>query len=81
MIKSAAFFIFILLISNQVYATCKENSIGTIYCSKYPSGGAELNQFGTVVCGKGECKQNSFGITYCSTVQGGGEPHCLVWVS
>lgn len=72
MVKILLFILNLLLFSNQANATCKENSFGTIYCSKYPSGGAEVNQFGTVVCGKGECKQNSLGIIYCSTIQGGG---------
>jgi hypothetical protein len=72
MIKILVFILSMLLLSDQINATCKESSLGTIYCSKYPSGGAEVNQFGTVVCGKGECKQNSFGTVYCSTIQGGG---------
>lgn len=72
MIKYLVLIMSILLIPDSIYATCKENSIGIIQCSKYPSGGAEVNQFGTVVCGKGECKQNSLGIVYCSTIQGGG---------
>jgi hypothetical protein len=53
MIKFIILTVSILLLSENIYATCKENSMGIIQCSKYPSGGAEVNQFGTVVCGKG----------------------------
>lgn len=58
--------------SINVNAKCKANSIGTVYCSKTPNGGAMVNYIGTVKCGKGECKQNSIGTVKCSVIEGGG---------
>ena len=64
--------LFIAFFAVTANATCKTNSIGTVYCSKFPTGGAEVNSIGTVKCGKGQCAVNSIGTVKCSKVQGGG---------
>jgi len=64
--------ILILSTFNLSYADCVTNSIGTVYCSKYPSGGAIPNSIGTVQCGKGQCLRNSIGSVKCSRILGGG---------
>jgi len=60
------------LINNTAYAECASNSLGTVHCSKYPTGGAITNSLGTVNCGKGQCRRNSLGTVKCSRVEGGG---------
>jgi len=66
-------FVFVSCIAaTSVYADCAPDSIGTIYCSKYPGGGAEADSIGTVYCGKGQCKADSIGTVYCSKTPGGG---------
>ena len=60
------------MFSYTANATCKANNIGTVYCSKYPNGGAAVNNIGTVKCGKGVCKANNIGTVKCSKVEGGG---------
>ena len=68
--------IFSVLIFNftpsSAHAACTVDRSGTVYCSSYPNGGAELSLNGTVVCGKGECARNRFGLFECSTKVGGG---------
>lgn len=59
-------------VHNIANAECAANSIGTVYCSKYPNGGAITNIIGTVECGKGQCRRNSIGSVKCSRVEGGG---------
>ena len=70
--RQTAIILFTLLLACSAHATCKTNSIGTVYCSKYPGGGAAVNSIGTVQCGKGQCKVNSIGVVKCSKIQGGG---------
>lgn len=53
-------------------AACAVSSLGIVYCAKYPTGGAERDDTGTVLCGKGECRRDQRGIVYCSRVEGGG---------
>jgi|SRR5579859_679545 len=53
-------------------AECAKDSIGTVYCSEYPVGGATADSIGTVQCGKGQCRRDSIGTVYCSRVVGGG---------
>jgi len=59
-------------VHNIAYAECAANSIGTVYCSIYPNGGATTNSIGTVVCGKGQCIKSILGYVKCSRVEGGG---------
>ena len=60
------------LLAFSAHATCKANSLGAVYCSKYSGGGASVNSLGSVECGKGQCAVNSLGSVKCSKVQGGG---------
>lgn len=60
------------IISTSAHAECAADIIGTVYCSKYPSGGAEPNIIRAVVCGKGQCKKDIIGTVHCSRVLGGG---------
>lgn len=53
-------------------AECKQDSSGTVYCSEVPTGGAELDRVGSVVCGKGQCRTDEGGTVKCSKVEGGG---------
>lgn len=71
------FFHLLLVLSLCITATsasadCAPDSIGTVYCSKYSGGGAEVDNIGTVYCGKGQCKRDSIGTIYCSKTLGGG---------
>lgn len=61
-----------ILVPTAMYAECALDSIGNVYCSKHPNGGAETDNLGNVVCGKGDCAGNNLGTVYCSKVQGGG---------
>ncbi|MBN2870534.1 MAG: hypothetical protein JXK04_06230 [Campylobacterales bacterium] len=61
-----------ILVPSAMYADCVIDSLGNVYCSKYPNGGAKLNNLGNVACGKGECATNNLGTVYCSKIQGGG---------
>ena len=58
--------------ATTAYADCTPDSSGTVYCSKYPGGGAEPDSGGTVRCGKGQCKSDNAGNVYCSKTPGGG---------
>ncbi len=57
---------------NIASAECAASSIGIVYCSKHPIGGAIANGLGTVECGKGQCRKDRLGFVKCSTVEGGG---------
>jgi hypothetical protein len=56
----------------QALAACAVSSLGIVYCARYPTGGAERDNTGTVLCGKGECRRDHRGAVYCSRVEGGG---------
>jgi hypothetical protein len=62
----------ILVHSATSFAECAKDSIGTVYCSEYPTGGAVADSIGTVQCGKGQCRKDSIGTVHCSQVPGGG---------
>lgn len=66
------FLVLALLMPTKTFSECATNSIGTVYCSEFPTGGAALNNIGMVMCGKGQCKADSIGTVWCSTVEGGG---------
>ncbi len=53
-------------------AACAMDRTGTVYCSRFAGGGAELSREGVVVCGRGECARNKFGQFECSMQVGGG---------
>lgn len=55
-----------------VRAACAVSSLGIVYCAKFPTGGAERDETGTVLCGKGECRRDQRGMVYCSRIEGGG---------
>lgn len=54
------------------HAECAKDSIGTVYCAEYPTGGAVADGIGTVLCGKGQCRRDGIGTVHCSQVPGGG---------
>lgn len=56
----------------SVRAACAVSSLGIVYCAKYPTGGAERDDTGAVLCGKGECRRDQRGTVYCSRIEGGG---------
>ena len=60
------------LITSTARAACAMDRTGTVYCSRFAGGGAELSREGTVVCGRGECAHNKFGQFECSMEVGGG---------
>lgn len=60
------------LITQVVHAACAMDRTGTVYCSRFAGGGAELSPEGAVVCGRGECARNKFGQFECSMEAGGG---------
>ena len=60
------------LIYPVAHAACAMDRTGTVYCSRFAGGGAELGRDGAVVCGRGECARNKFGQFECSTKIGGG---------
>ena len=57
---------------NFAYADCATDLTGTVYCSKYPNGGATTNITREVECGKGQCRTDSVGSVKCSRIEGGG---------
>jgi len=59
-------------IHNTANAECAVDSVGTVYCSKYPTGGAITDNIGTVKCGKGQCRRDIIGSVKCSRIEGGG---------
>lgn len=61
-----------LFFSMNVHAECAKDSIGTVYCSESPAGGAMPDIIGTVQCGKGQCRKDRIGTVRCSRVPGGG---------
>jgi len=65
-------FLVLFIVETSAYADCATDSIGTVYCSKEPGGGAAVDSIGTVHCGKGQCKRDSIGTVYCSKETGGG---------
>ena len=69
---SVAIAICALLSPVASYAECAKDSIGTVYCSQHPSGGAVPDSLGSVQCGKGQCRRDSIGTVHCSKVLGGG---------
>ena len=60
---------FVPLIS---HAKCVKDAAGFVYCSRQPTGGAAIDEGGTVQCGKGECRKDGGGTVHCSKVIGGG---------
>jgi hypothetical protein len=67
-----AVLLFSSLLSQTSHAECAKDSIGTVFCSIHPSGGAAPDSIGTVQCGKGQCRKDSIGTVYCSKIPGGG---------
>lgn len=63
---------FAVIPSVNAFAECAKDSIGTVYCSESPTGGAMPDSIGTVQCGKGQCRKDSIGTIYCSIIPGGG---------
>ncbi len=60
------------LVTSTAHAACTMDRTGTVYCSRFAGGGAELSREGTGVCGRGECARNKFGQFECSMEVGGG---------
>lgn len=50
---------------------CIRDRSGTIWCSRYYQGGAQLTRDGAVLCGKGQCTKSTRGEIFCSSVVGG----------
>lgn len=50
---------------------CIVDSKGTVWCSRYYEGDAEITLEGQVLCGKGQCAKNTDGQVFCSSEVGG----------
>jgi len=50
---------------------CIVDSKGTVWCSRYHDGDAEITSDGHVLCGKGQCAKGSDGQVFCSSQAGG----------
>ena len=50
---------------------CARAQDGTLWCSRFKAGGAQVTREGVVVCGKGQCAKTFSGDLYCSSVDGG----------
>lgn len=50
---------------------CKVDSKGTVWCSRYYEGDAEISSDGRVLCGKGRCVKDVDGQVFCSSEVGG----------
>ena len=50
---------------------CKIDSEGTVWCSRYYEGGAEITLEGQVLCGIGQCVTDGEGQAFCSSEIGG----------
>jgi hypothetical protein len=50
---------------------CIVDRAGTVWCSRYYEGGAEITLEGQVLCGKGQCAKDPDGRVLCSSELGG----------
>ena len=50
---------------------CIVDGKGTVWCSRYYEGDAEITLEGQVLCGKGQCAKNTDGQVFCSSEVGG----------
>lgn len=50
---------------------CIRDRHGTVWCSRFYEGGAQLTRDGKVVCGRGQCAKSTRGEVFCSSVAAG----------
>lgn len=84
--RGAGLLVTLWLLAPVVFADCAKNSVGevycgagrclndrngTIWCSRFYEGDAQITLKGAVLCGKGQCAQTLRGEIFCSSVVGG----------